>query len=207
MRGIVSVKGKFHNHAGSPRVTAEQPVAQGGFHFGVCVIAGGFTVQPALGQHGGSQIVGTPDVGDTVQKGAFYRFLVRAFNARTHVADEFLADAAVVHFGKMVVPHVHERIPLVVACTVGAHPRSHRFATSVFKGLGQVFVVAGGFVQFHGSQFHIVHPVVLFVNVGRQDRGSLACSRFLYAFLIGGIGLGFDFCCKFRIVVFQYLGA
>ena len=34
-----------------------------------------------------------------------------------------------------------------------------------------------------------------------------ACSRFLYAFLIGGIGLGFDFCCKFRIVVFQYLGA
>ena len=34
--------------------------------------------------------------------------LVRAFNARTHVADEFLADAAVVHFGKMVVPHVYD---------------------------------------------------------------------------------------------------
>ena len=46
----------------------------------------------------------------------------------------------------------------------------YRFATSVFKGLGQVFVVAGGFVQFHGSQFHIVHPVVLFVNVGTSGR-------------------------------------
>ena len=41
------------------------------------------------------------------------------------------------------------------------------------KGLSLIHIFAGGFVQFHGSQFHIVHPVVLFVNVEMCIRDSL----------------------------------
>jgi len=146
LRRIIAVKRKFHNHARSPRIAAEQPVAEGGFHFGISFIVGCLAVETALRQHGSSQVVGTPDVGNTVQERTFDCFLVCALNTGAHVADELFADARVVYSGQVVVSHVHERIPLVMAGAVGTHPRSDGLAASVFEGLRQVFRLAGSIV-------------------------------------------------------------
>jgi len=99
--------------------------------------------------------------------------------------------------------HIHERIPLVVACTVSTHPWGNRFTSSILNGLLQICQVSGTFKQFHGSQLHIVYPVIFFIDIRGQDGCRLASPWLLYTLLIGCIGLCLYFGCKFRIEILQ----
>ena len=99
--------------------------------------------------------------------------------------------------------HIHERIPLVVACTVSTHPWGNRFTSSILNGLLQIFQISGTLKQFHGSQLHIVYPVIFFIDIRRQDGCRLASPWLLYSFLIGCISLCLYFGCKFRIEILQ----
>ena len=101
-----------------------------------------------------------------MQERVLNSFFVCTLNAGTHIAGEFFADTLIIHGSQMVVSHIHKRIPLIMAGAVGAHPRSDRLAASVFEGLRQIFGITGSFVQLHGSEFHVVYPVVFFVDVG-----------------------------------------
>ena len=58
--------------------------------------------------------------------------------------------------------------------------------------------------QFHGSQFHIVHPVVFFINIRRKNRSCLANTRFLHTFLISSICLRTNQGSKFWIEILQH---
>ena len=77
---IIAITRKFHNHTRTPRITSEEPVKQGCFHLGVTFIACCFTIQSALGQHRGSQVVRTPDVRNTMQERTFYRLFISALD-------------------------------------------------------------------------------------------------------------------------------
>ena len=57
--------------------------------------------------------------------------------------------------------------------------------------------------QLHGAQFHIVHPIVFFIDIRRHHRSSLSDTRFLHTFLISGICLRTNQGCKFGIEILQ----
>ena len=73
---------------------------------------------------------------------------------------------------------------------------------AVFNGLLQVFKISGTFEKFHSAQFHIVYPIIFFINIRRLDGGCLTSTRFLYTFLISCIRFCTNLRCKFRIEVF-----
>ena len=84
---------------------------------------------------------------------------------------------------------VVERVPLIVACRVGAHPRRHRLALRVRKGVAQVARVTGELVQQRRAEFHVVDPVVLLVEVRRAAGRGLADAGIALAQRVGGHGL------------------
>ena len=90
--------------------------------------------------------------------------------------------------------------------TVGSHPRGDGLPSAIFHGLRQVLSISGRMIELHSSQFHVVHPVVLLVDVGRLDRGGLADTRLTHTCFIGGCGLCANLCSKVGIEGFQHTG-
>ena len=118
--------------------------------------------------------------------------LIDALDARTHVPDEFRRHLAAEIPRDAVMSHIHERIPLVVACAVGSHPWGHRLAAGIFNGLRPVLLVAGAAVHLVGGQLHIIHPVILLVDVRGNHRGGLADTWLGHSGIVGGLRLGAD---------------
>ena len=101
--------------------------------------------------------------------------------------------------------HVHERIPLVMTGTVGSHPGRDGFTATIFHSLRQVLRVTCRVVEFNGAQFHVIHPIVFLIDIGRNDAYSLGVAGLVNTHLIGIGGLSADFGCKLRIVRSQHL--
>ena len=104
-------------------------------------------------------------------------------------------------------PHIHKRIPLVVAGAVGSHPWGHRLAAGIFNGLGSVLLVAGAAEHLVGGQLHVVHPIILLVDVRGDHRGGLADTGFGDSGIVGGLRLGADLLRKLRVERLQDLSA
>ena len=101
--------------------------------------------------------------------------------------------------------HVHERIPLVMTGTVGTHPRRNGFATAIFHCLRQILLVACSMKQFNRSQFHVIDPVVLLVDVGRNDAHRLGIAWLVNAHLVGISGLATNLGGKIGVIGCQNL--
>ena len=103
-------------------------------------------------------------------------------------------------------PHIHERIPLVVTGAVRSHPRSHDFLAAIFDCIREVFAVSGPAVKFEGGKFHVVRPVLLLIDVWRENRGCLAATRLGNSGIVGSLSLCTDLRRQFRVERCQYLG-
>ena len=89
--------------------------------------------------------------------------------------------------------------------TVGTHPGRNRLAAAVFKCLLQIFLVAGLAIHLYCAEFHIIHPVIFFVDVGRHHRSRLAVAGLVEAHLISIGSLGANYFGKFGIKRLQHL--
>ena len=183
---------QLHDHADTPRVAAQKPVTQRAFHLLIGRVTGQLTVKDALGKHRRGQVVGTPYSRNAEHERMILPALIDALDARTHVPDEFRRHLAAEIPRYAVMPHIHKRIPLVVARAVGSHPRGHRLAAGIFNGLRAVLPVTGAAEHFVGGQLHVIHPVVLLVDVRRDHRGGLADSWLGHSGNVGGLRLRTD---------------
>ena len=207
--GIDSATRQFNNHARAPWVAAQQPVAQGTFHFFKLAVPRQLAVQDALGEHRCGQVVAAPDARHAPQEGVARLFSTRfdTLDTRLDVADKLGLKALIAAslLCDTHVTHVHERVPLVVAGTVGSHPWSNRFTTAIFHRLGEIVGVTSGVVEFDGAQFHVINPIVLLVDVGRDDAHRLGVARLVESHLIGVGSLRADFGGKIGIIGLQHL--
>ena len=167
--GIVAPQGQLDNHARAPGVTAKEPVDERGLHLAITVVAGQFAVEPALGSHGHREIVGAPDGRNSVEKGIVLRPLKHPFEPAAQVAGKLPAHPPIVHPGQMIMPQVDKGIPLIMTGTVGPHPGGHRLEASILDRRLQVGGFARREVELGGRQLHIVGPVALFIDIGRDD--------------------------------------
>ena len=134
--------------------------------------------------------------------------LADALYAGAQVPDKLVFKPLVVgELGQLIVAHVHEGVPLVVACAVGTHPRRDGLAAAILHGLRQVEPVAGLAIQLHGAELHVVNPVVFLVDIRRDHRNRLRVARLVYAHLEGVSGLASNLLGKFRIKGLQDDGA
>ena len=198
---------KLNDHAHTPRIAPQKPVTQRTFHLLIGRVTGQFTVKDALGQHRRGQIVRAPYSRNAEHKRMILAALIDTLDARTDVPYELRRDLAAEVLRDAVMPHIHKRIPLVVAGAVGSHPRGHRLAAGIFNGLGSVLLVAGAAEHLVGGQLHIIHPVILLVDVRGNHRGGLADTWLGYSGIVGGLRLGTYLLRKLRIERLQDLCA
>ena len=198
---------KLNDHAHTPRIAPQKPVTQRTFHLLIGRVTGQFTVKDALGQHRRGQIVRAPYSRNAEHKRKILATLIDTLDARTDVPDELRRDLTAEIPRDAVMPHIHKRIPLVVAGAVGSHPRGHRLAAGIFNGLRSVPLVAGAAEHLVGSQLHIIHPVILLVDVRRDHRGGLADTGFGYSGIVCGLRLGTDLLGEIRVERLQNLRA
>ena len=198
---------KLHNHAHTPRIAPQKPVTQSTFHLLIGRVTGQFTVKDALGQHRRGQIVRAPYSRNAEHKRMILAALIDTLDARTDVPYELRRDLAAEVLRDAVMPHIHKRIPLVVAGAVGSHPRGHRLAAGIFNGLRPVLLVAGAAVHLVGGQLHVVHPIILLVDVRGDHRGGLADTGFGDSGIVGGLRLGADLLGELRVERLQDLRA
>ena len=198
---------KLHNHAHAPWIATQKPVTQSTFHLLIGRVTGQFTVKDALGQHRRGQIVRAPYSRNAEHKRMILAALIDTLDARTDVPYELRRDLAAEVPRDAVMPHIHKRIPLVVAGAVGSHPRGHRLAAGIFNGLRPVLLVAGAAVHLVGGQLHVVHPIILLVDVRGDHRGGLADTGFGDSGIVGGLRLGTYLLRKLRIERLQDLRA
>ena len=183
---------KLNDHAHTPRIAPQKPVTQRTFHLLIGRVTGQLTVKDALGQHRRGQIVRAPYSRNAEHKRMILAALIDTLDARTDVPYELRRDLAAEIPRDAVMSHIHERIPLVVAGAVGSHPWGHRLAAGIFNGLGSVLLVAGAAEHLVGGQLHIIHPVILLVDVRGNHRGGLADTWLGYSGIVGGLRLGAD---------------
>ena len=195
---------KLNDHAHAPWIATQKPVTQSTFHLLIGRVTGQFTVKDALGQHRRGQIVRAPYSRNAEHERMILAALIDTLDARTDVPYELRRDLAAEVPRDAVMPHIHKRIPLVVA---GAHPRGHRLAAGIFNGLGSVLLVAGAAEHLVGGQLHIIHPVILLVDVRGNHRGGLADTWLGYSGIVGGLRLGTYLLRKLRIEWLQDLRA
>ena len=183
---------KLHYHAHAPRVAAQKPVAQSPLHLLIGRVTGQFTVKDALGQHRRGQVVGTPYSRNAEEERMILPPLIDPLDSGADVPDELRRDLAPEVPRYAVMPHVHERIPLVVARAVGPHPRGHRLAAGIFNGISPVLRLTRAAEHLVGRQLHVIHPVVLLVDVRGDHRGGLADTWFRDSRIVGGLRLRSD---------------
>ena len=87
---IDSSLGQFHNHAHSPRVAAQEPVAQSSFHLPVSIVTGHLAVENALGEHCCRQVVAAPYSRNAEEERMVLATLPDSLDAGADVAKEFL---------------------------------------------------------------------------------------------------------------------
>ena len=81
-------------------------------------------------------------------------------------------------------PDIDKGIPLKIAGSVGAHPGSDGFHTTIISCLFQVFSVVTQSVKLGGCQFHIISPVIFLDKVCHNAGHRLTDAGMLSAILI-----------------------
>ena len=168
--GIGAPLRQFHNHACAPRIASKEPVAQSALHFHESGVGSGGAIENALREHRRGEIVGAPNARDAPQERMRLCALISTLNAGAQIANKFGFQSRICGvLNDLIMAHIHERIPLIVACAISTHPRSERFAAPIFHGLIHVLSIAGEAIEMNGSELHIIHPIILLINVRRND--------------------------------------
>ncbi len=185
--GIVAAKRELRDHTHSPRIATEEPIAERSLHFLELAVARELTIENALREHGSGKVVGAPNTRDAPHERMVAPALQSALNASAQIAHKFGTHLRILsgHGSQLIVTHVEERVPLVVACAVGTHPRSDRLTTAIFHRLVEIAAIACEAEHLHCAELHIVGPVVFFIYIGRHHRGRLRVARLVDSNLIG----------------------
>ena len=139
-----------------------------------------------------------------MQEGTLLRLLIRALQAGAQIANELLLQTGIACLGNVVMPQVEEGIPLVMPSAVRSHPWGDRLSSAIFNRLREVDRIVGGVIQLHRTQFHVIYPVILLIDVGRLDGGRLANARFAHTRFVSGSGFPTNLSCEVGIKIFQY---
>src|SRR5690606_2108452 len=161
----VPVGRKTVHHAGSPGIESEDPIETRLLKFDERFIAGELTVQIALNGKGCCQVVGAPYKRHAAIEGIVLCLVPHLFDSLTVKSDQEFAVVRICILREFIVTKVVERIPLIVTRSICADPRRDRFLFAVLKRL--IVICSVSYELEYGScaQFHVVNPVVFFVEV------------------------------------------
>ena len=205
--GVITAFGKLNNHRGTPRIASEKPVTQSSLHTGIGCIPRCRAVQVCLCNSRSNQVVGTPHKRDSVQKSTIRGTPTQVFQSLAHVAGIFSRYGRVFCNSQVIVSQVHKRIKLIMTCPAQLQPGSHFFQLSPVIGFFKPIGVTGQMKKCSGGQFHIVHVVILFVEIGRHHTTCLSISRFFFCKSIGRHGLSLHGSRKSRIDISEKFGS
>src|ERR1051325_2978294 len=161
---VVAAQPDDHRHA--PGIGAEQPVQRRGLVLEVARIAGHAPKEERLLSERGEQFVRAPD-----ERNPDPKAVVSAARHRVEAAPVVLgheAPGAVrPQAPDLVVAVVVPGIPLVVPRRILSHPRSHRLLRGVLERGVEIRPLPRQPIELSGAELHVVHPVVLLIEVRR----------------------------------------
>src|SRR5574344_1404465 len=176
--------GNAADHRRSPRVATEKPVSHGSFHLKESIVTGYLIVKPCLGNGCRSQIIGTPEIWDTVKERIIFSIFHKYSQPYLHKTLIFCRNLLIQAHRQKRMSQIDKRIVLVVMVFISKpvkrHPWAERLKVTPIVGLFlPVESSISKRVKGGGCKFDIIDKTVFRIEIWRYKARCLGISQIL----------------------------